>query len=202
MIPQEQRIGDWIQTRSGVKLYLLDARPEDFRIEDIAHALANLCRFTGHVSTFYSVAEHSVRVARSLRDFTPLTQYTGLMHDASEAYLNDMARPFKRLPQFQAYREAEASLMAQLAARFRFLDPLPVPVKEADNLLLATEARDLMAPVIDDWHRRHPMHARRIRPWTPRKAKREFLNLFYTLNPLGMRRPRRRIFTFPWSWSV
>src|SRR5215217_2415409 len=82
-----KRIGDWIQTRSGVKFHLLDPKPEDFRIGDIAHALSNVCRFTGHVRKFYSVAEHSVRVCETVRDkFGPFGckswEYAALMHDA------------------------------------------------------------------------------------------------------------------------
>ena len=58
-----ERRGDWMQTHSGLRFYPLDPRPEDIRIEDIAHALPMICRFNGHCSRFYSVAEHSLNVA-------------------------------------------------------------------------------------------------------------------------------------------
>ena len=57
------RKGDWILTYSGIEFWPLDPRPEDVRIEDIAHALSMQCRFAGHCDRFYSVAEHSIRVA-------------------------------------------------------------------------------------------------------------------------------------------
>jgi hypothetical protein len=212
------RVGDWIQTRSGVKLHLLDTRPEDFRIEDIAHALSNMCRFTGHTKKFYSVAEHSVRVCRRIMQThsgldTSVYQYgeacmnvryglftgrdvafAGLMHDASEAYLADIARPFKHLPEFEWYRKIEDKLMREIALAFDFQYPLNPVVKTADEILLGTEARDLMAPVIDGWHFRYEHLPERIRPWSPRKAKREFLKLFYQLNRTGVTKPRRSFF--------
>lgn len=175
------RLGDWIQTRSGVKFYLLDPRPEDFRIEDIAHALSMTCRFAGHVREFYSVAEHSVRVARILSAHPRRVQLTGLLHDATEAYISDMARPFKRLPEFEAYRDVEDRLMEHVAARYGLIYPLPGPVKLADEIMLGTEARDLMWPVVDDWHLRYTCLSETITPWSPTQAKHEFLDLFNRL---------------------
>lgn len=175
------RLGDWIQTRSGVKLYILDPRPEDFKIEDIAHALSLTCRFGAHCSDFYSVAEHSVRVAWVLSPHPRRVQLTGLMHDAAEAYLTDLPRPFKRMPEFAFYRDLEAELMGHIARRFDLIDPLPGPVKLADEILLGTEARDLMSPVVDDWHLRYTHLPETITPWSPAKAKREFLELFSRL---------------------
>lgn len=192
--------GDWIQTHAGRKFYVLDPRPEDICIEDIAHALANAPRFAGHTRYFYSVAEHSVRVAWALRDkgFDRRIQYAGLHHDDSDAYIGDMPRPFKYLPEFKFFRDAEHNIMIAIAATLQFDYPKPEAVNWADNAVLGTEARDLMRPCIDDWHLKHPCLPTRIRPWSPRKAKREFLELFYELNPLGIKPPtiRSRVRTF------
>ena len=57
------RYGDFIQTYSGIEFYPLDPRIEEVKLLDIAHALSNICRFTGHCNEFYSVAQHSVLVS-------------------------------------------------------------------------------------------------------------------------------------------
>ena len=54
---------EWIQTYTGVKFYPLNPCMDDIDIIDIAHSLSLQCRFTGHLSEFYSVAQHSVMVA-------------------------------------------------------------------------------------------------------------------------------------------
>ena len=60
---QDARKGDWIFTASGRQFWALDPRAEEIHIEDVAHALSMQCRWGGMVHTWYSVAEHCVRVA-------------------------------------------------------------------------------------------------------------------------------------------
>jgi 5'-deoxynucleotidase YfbR-like HD superfamily hydrolase len=104
----------WIQTYSGIKMHPLSPTEEEISIEDIAHALSNLCRFTGHCNKFYSVAQHSVLVSvYSPRDYA----MWGLLHDASEAYLNDIARPIKISDEYNTYRKIEENLMKVIAKK-------------------------------------------------------------------------------------
>src|SRR5712664_1181267 len=84
--------GPWIETFTGHAFYLLDPRPEDILIEDIAHALSQACRFTCHTRRFYSVAEHSYHIAVLCEKEYKLG---GLLDDAEETYLGDMNRPLK-----------------------------------------------------------------------------------------------------------
>lgn len=48
--------GPWIQSYTGKQLFLLDPREEDILIEEIAHALSMICRFTGHIRHHYCVS--------------------------------------------------------------------------------------------------------------------------------------------------
>jgi hypothetical protein len=147
-----RRKGSWIQTYTGKQFWPLDPRAEDIELEDIAHALSNQCRFSGHTEKFYSVAEHSVNTCAVAGEYLKcLTDERkwALLHDASEAYLVDVPRPVKWfLPQ---YREAEEVLQRAVAERFGLEWPIPEDVHHADNVMLATEARALLKPSPAPW---------------------------------------------------
>lgn len=184
MQPDAARIGDWIQTRNRIAFYPLDPRPEEILIADIAHALSLQCRFTGHTRKFYSVAEHSVHVSRVC---DPAEALWGLLHDATEAYMCDVSRPIKRLPEMAAYKTAEKNLQAAIMNRFSLPADEPAGVKRADTIMLGVEARDLMSPL------KHPERwawctdlasetkIRVTRPWTPDQAREKFLARFAEL---------------------
>jgi hypothetical protein len=170
-----QRIGDWIQVASGGRFWPMDPRPSEVNIEDIAHTLSNQCRFSGHVSEFYSVAQHSVLVSLWC---DPADALWGLLHDASEAYLIDVPRPIKRLPEMQAYRAAEDAVMECVRERFGLGQYMPASVHAADEKALATEARDLMSPLDPGWsYWLDDIDAdpTRIHPVAPDVARRAFL---------------------------
>ena len=176
-----------ITTFTGRVFSPLDPDPAKVNIIDIAHALSNLCRFTGHTRKFYSVAEHSVRASELLEDTEGLKNrhrlklpLWGLLHDASEAYLSDVARPIKMMEEFGTpYKIIEDRLMRAIATRFELPWPMPDEVKLTDNVLLAAEQRDLMP-----WPRRTEgpwEYEETIWPWEPAFAKRRFLHRFEEL---------------------
>lgn len=147
--------GAWIQTFTGRAFYPLDPRPEDINLLDIAHALSMQCRFTGHLRRFYSVAEHCCRVSVMVKRLGGTTEEAlwGLLHDASEAYLVDVARPVKHTPLMQGYRDAEAGVTKAICQRFGLPPEEPSAVKTADKVMLAIEARDLLGPLRPGWER-------------------------------------------------
>jgi len=167
----------WIQTYTGRRVDPLDPDPETLVIADIAHALSQLCRFNGHCRAFYSVAEHSVRVARAV---PPEDALWGLMHDASEPYLADVPRPLKqRLPE---YHVAEARFMRVVAERFGLRWPMPASVDHADTVLLVTEARDLMGTDAKTWGIDVEPLPEVIAPWSPTEAEAAFLRAWGELS--------------------
>lgn len=135
---------NWILTHSGLKFRPMNPDPKEINIEDIAHALSNLCRFGGHCSCFYSVAEHSVLVSQNI--FSTCSGYTltGLLHDASEAYLVDVPKPIKRC--LIGYYEIEDKLQNMIYQKFKAsTSPLSERlVKYADQLMFLNEIEVLM----------------------------------------------------------
>lgn len=131
----------WIMTYSGARFYPLDPDFALIRIEDIAHHLSNICRFTGACKYHYSVAQHSVLVSQEARGFSGW----GLLHDAAEAYLSDIASPVKeQLPEME---QIEEKILKAVAVRFGLQWPMPDEVKRADESVAATEWGTLMGPI-------------------------------------------------------
>jgi hypothetical protein len=136
--------GTYMVTYTGKEFYPLDPDPADIDIKDIAQALSNCCRFTGHVKNFYSVAQHSVIVSHLCE---PENALAGLLHDASEAYLSDIARPVKYTKQMEGYRKIEHKLEEVIFAKFNLDFPMTKDVKRADDLALMTEGYYLFNPI-------------------------------------------------------
>lgn len=167
------RKGDWMQLASGGRFYPMDPRPEEIHIEDIAHSLSMLNRFNGHASRPYSVAEHSVRVARLV---PPDQRLAALLHDASEAYLADVPRPVK--PYLPEYKEAEHAVEKAIAERFGLDYPWHPEIKRADNIMLATEARELMGDTSAWGLEESPIVEKVNMGWGWERAKQVFLDAF------------------------
>lgn len=170
----------YIHTYYGIKYRHIDPHPEDVYIEDIAHALSNLCRFSGHLAYFYSVGEHCVRVSYKCN---PEDALEGLLHDASEAYCVDVPRPLKRAPGMEIYRFYENKTSEAIERRFG-LKPEPQSVKDSDLRMLATEKRDLFredsAWAVNKGEFAQP-YPDKIEPWSPEEAKTRFLMRYYEL---------------------
>lgn len=138
---------DWIQLPDGERFYPMKARGP-IRTRHIAGALSKIARYTGHSKYPMWVSQHSVNVARALPDNL---KPWGLMHDASEAYMNDIARPVKRSFWLWGYRRAENRLLKRIAAEYNLVWPIPPAVHEADMRVLATEACWLFDKLDPEW---------------------------------------------------
>lgn len=170
--------GPYIQTRSGEHLFLQSPDPWKITLEDIAHALSNLCRFTGHTSTFYSVAQHSVMVAHMVQDAgcNLATQRAALMHDAAEAFLGDVSSPLKSL--LPEYKELEDIWWRAVAHRFALLPELPRTVKLFDARAVVAEAYAFLGegPTGPGWPDVDvDPSAPALTPWAPRQAFEAFM---------------------------
>jgi len=106
------RAFDYIVTFTGERVYPTHPSINTIHIEDIAHALAHKCRFNGHTKQFYSIAQHSVIV----NNLFPYNNLWGLLHDASEAYLPDVASTIKHL--FPTLKYAEKICEDKIRERF------------------------------------------------------------------------------------
>lgn len=167
----------WIQTHTGRKFYPLSPDVSSVDIEDIAHALSNICRFTGHIDEFYSVAQHSVHVAQ----FSGEHALWGLLHDASEAYIADISSPIKRTSYFEDYRAIEDNLMNVICDKYGLQHGMPESVRLADSKMLSTEYKDLMKIKISDWGFKHEPYDFTVVPVSPKEAKFMFLEYYKKL---------------------
>ena len=176
------RKGDWFVTYSGKQFWPLDPQPQDVCVRDIAHHLSLVCRFGGAVRTHYSVAQHSLIVADIL---PPRLKLRGLLHDATEAYVGDMVRPLKRF--MPDYREVENTVWAAIVARFALpdiTDEDEAQIKEADNIALVTERRDLLLKFPYQWSVMETPLPGHLMPLTAREAEIKFLEAFDEISVL------------------
>ncbi len=163
----------YIRLHSGRKFHFLKPRAQDIHIDDIAHNLSNLCRFTGACNRFYSVASHCVMCAGQAPEELKLQV---LLHDSFESLGNDIASPLKvLLPQYKAM---ELKIEQMIARKYGLQFPFPPLVKEIDLRMLVTEMKQLMAPHKDYKELPFTPYDVELPDWSPEKARREFLKAF------------------------
>jgi hypothetical protein len=175
---------DWFQTASGKRAWITDPERSEVCIEDIAVSLSRQCRFAGHLRAdvpHYSVAQHSVCVSYVC---APEHALIGLLHDASEAYLQDIIRPLKQVLA-PLYKPLEDAWSARIGREFGLGDALvklPPDVKEADMRMLMTERRDLLVEPAEPWtHRAAPLEWPPVQALDAARARDGFLRRFHRL---------------------
>jgi hypothetical protein len=171
----------WIQTAGGGIFHILDPRQNEILITDIGHALSMMCRFTGHVRRFYSVAEHSVLASRIVPQEDALW---ALLHDASEAYIADLNRPLKHYTAVgPTYMGVEEKIMKAVCLKFHLSETQPESVHKADTMMLYAEKEQLM-PAKEwgtKWSEDQVAADVEVRCWAPDVAKTMFMHRFYQL---------------------
>lgn len=169
----------WIQTYTGKKFEALSPTEDMIDINDIAHALSLMCRYNGHVKRFYSVAEHSVLL--STKASVP-NQLCALLHDGSETYIADIARPIK--PSLKNYKKIEDGIMTVVAKKYGFSWPVPEEVQQLDNRILIDEKEQLLGPspeAWDDWANGMPRLGVQVGMMNSLQAEDAFLRRFWEL---------------------
>lgn len=172
----------WIALLSGAQFNYNKPWESNVTIEDIASALSNVCRFSGHLPCFYSVAQHLVNTSYIVpREIA----FDALMHDTAEAFTNDLPTPLKwALPIF---KELEVKIESAMAEKFGFTYPYPDQVKEADTQMLLLEKIYVKQdyepwPYYQDVQYEHLVDKVQLKGWQPQRARREFLERFQELH--------------------
>lgn len=147
-----------LETVSGKKIDITHPHPESIDITDIAWALSRMPRFSGHSIPYipYSVAQHCIQVAKELAPHGYRIQLLGLLHDAAEAYINDLPSPVKHIPEIHAViSKLEDRLMDAIYERLQINPPNEEEeaiVKIADKNQQAIEAYNFMYSRGSDWN--------------------------------------------------
>ncbi len=167
----------WIETYSGLPFSPLKPDKNFINILDIAHALSNQCRYSGHVSHFFSTAQHCCILADYVlekRKGTMLDALQILLHDSAEAYLVDIPRPVKQF--MPEYRKWDHDITMEVRD-WAGLGHLPIPDWQdlLDSGIVGDERAQLMSDSGLDWEHRADALSVDIDPWLPRMAEQQFL---------------------------
>lgn len=174
----------WMQTFTGKKIDFKNIKPDDICIEDIAHSLSQIARFGGHAKKRYSVAEHCILGARIAE---PEHKFSFLMHDAAEAYIGDIVKPWKEvLAENGKLIETENNLNDLIQKKFKLKFKADSPeMKKLDSHMIIYEAPQVFNSVIDHLHLEFKGQ-RSLKPpfmefMSEEEAEQEFLKMFYKL---------------------
>lgn len=137
----------YITTYTGKHFDPLEPDMDVVDVRDIAHALSLTCRGNGHVKNFFSVGQHCVSCAKEAvaRGYSRRVVLGCLLHDASEAYMSDVPRPFKDM--LQEYQLLEDKLIDLIYTRFlgsTLSEEEKALVKEVDDDLLYYDMIELL----------------------------------------------------------
>jgi len=170
----------WLQTIGGRVFDYENLDANEFDADEAAVVLSRTPRFFGHTRWPYTVAQHSVLVAR-LSGSLP-----SLLHDVAEVWIGDMIAPLKHyLKSYgdNSYATLENRILAWVARVHNFpsIDFHSETIHFLDMQALATEARDVMLAAPKPWIDLPTPWLQRIEPWEPSYARDEWLRLYEEL---------------------
>lgn len=183
-------MADYITTYTGIHMVPSEPKPEDFRIDDIAHALSLICRGNGHVKTFWSVGQHCIACAKEAteRQLPDRIVLACLLHDAGECYLSDVPRPIKK--EMAVYQTIEARVLSVIYETFLGSDLTEKEsrtVKEIDDAMLSYDLEYLLGEEqTDAIPEIHVELSYEVRPFAD--VEEEYLELYYQYS--GAERPK------------
>ena len=168
----------FLTAKSRIIFWPLEPRLDEVYIEDLAYGLANECRFGNQLDEFYSVAEHSYLLSYMVPK--PMAKWA-LIHDTPEAYMSDIPKPIKTLPEFEEYRKRETVLMGVLAQFFNMeetdeppeLKPYDRRIAYLENIVYkgdAAIAKIRAGGVAEEEVEYALEHLDMLKKWTPQEA--------------------------------
>ena len=153
-------IAPWIQTQSGTAFPMLSPVAEDVTWRDIAISLGRVCRFNGHTTAFYSVAQHSMLAVGVVREaFAGKGRLSHLMTAAGDAADDVKAAIAKARHDDETHRRM---LLATLLhdAHEAYIGDIATPVAQALELLAGCDHVGALKATID-----RAIHAAAGLPW-------------------------------------
>lgn len=124
-------------------------------VAEMARTLQRIPRYNCHSDFEWTVGQHSLLVAKILEDKGQSleVQLAGLLHDASEAYINDVIRPIKVY--LKEYFKYENRVEDAILSKFGLKGLETYAYREADNLALYAESAKLIG-LNNDWVKTYP----------------------------------------------
>lgn len=184
-----------MQTYTGKVFDFENIENSEICIEDVAHALSLTCRYNGHVPVFYSVGEHSLmatHLALELKEPKDVCLQI-LLHDASEAYVNDIVRPAKKL--IAGYKSLEDAILHRVYDELLFKlsgkrDIQHGTIKFYDELMLFAEKERFFPVDAFEWSHRCSIRAELVLATSkrldsfmkhPKIIEQEFIDMYKSL---------------------
>jgi len=190
----EGRRGRWMHTSLGGRFFPMDPQAKEVRISDVANGLALDCRYAGQggVDRYYSVAEHCFHMTcyaeRLGRPWPARALLAVLLHDAAEAYLNDLPTAVKHAVG-EGYVALERKVQAVVCQRFgiaREAEEWAESINDLDRRIVGNEKAAIMR-YPQSWaaDEVEPLEGITIHCWSPPAAKKAFLQMYRSICVAG-----------------